>query len=460
MSNVLKNTFRIGLSCAVVCGIGWTYLALNPAEATKTETPTVVKTESSSIVKDARADIFGMSFADSGPTQKFTEALDKLGHEPPRVYDLNGNEMLFSTRITHKTPQELVREYQQEFVNKRVNSKMHMQTISQLMAMGTSGSNDRLQKMLDAGMRGEILPQKVSKDYMAMGGAIMRLPADEFKGQPLEAFKHDSKMLGQAYKVHIAAYKTCRGDMKLFNKMLLAEQNQPTEIAASAKKINKSATANTSCKSTGGGSCSQEQHDFEQLAQKTAALQKALKAQPDLYNCSAVRNASRSLAKQIMEDGQERIKALRYIEARRDQDSGLTSVTAMWTNSSFKSKNMMVGKYGFPKKARVRGDLPICPGCERTWNFGGNGHENAFTQDMLSTDNSVGMTSDFYMKEMVSKGWRLVDSSKKTHELMQEDNVASNQRYLRFARGERHMTLRVGYNHFSRRTEVFSTRSD
>ena len=204
MSNLLKNTFRLGLSCAVVCGIGWTYLALNPEQPKPTEQ--TIEPAKSSLAKDAKADIFSMSFADSGPTQKFTEALSKLGHEPPRVYDLNGNEMLFSTRITHKTPEELVREYQQEFVNQRVNKTMHMQSVNQLMALSTNGAQERVQKMLNAAMRCEILPQTISRDYMSMGGAIMRLPEDDHKGNPLEAFKHNSKLLGTAYGKFFAAY--------------------------------------------------------------------------------------------------------------------------------------------------------------------------------------------------------------------------------------------------------------
>lgn len=107
-STLIKNTLKLGLAGATIAGIAGLFLIMSPDGA---------GTES-------KADILDLELiAPQTKTQKFVAALDTLGHEKPRVYDYNGTQVFFSTRVTAEKPRELIKEYQQTFVTHGVNSR-------------------------------------------------------------------------------------------------------------------------------------------------------------------------------------------------------------------------------------------------------------------------------------------------------------------------------------------------
>jgi hypothetical protein len=136
-------------------------------------------TSPSGEVTRAEADIAMLNFAPRTPDQEFSEALKKLGHEPPRVYDYNGNTVYFSTNISRKRPDELLRDYQEEFVRQGVNEhifseKEQFNGDSILIDdFSPKGVDDPKTRLMESVLTGQMVPAEVSEDRMVMLGAMM-----------------------------------------------------------------------------------------------------------------------------------------------------------------------------------------------------------------------------------------------------------------------------------------------
>lgn len=458
MKKALFTTLRLGLTGATVAGIGWAFITLSPPKA---DTPV----QEQSLIQESQADIFGMSFAAPNRTQKFMESLERLGHEPPRAYDANGNSMFFSTAVTHKMPEQILREYQQEFVNQGLNSEIYTQSPFALLGSDEESTRDRAFKMLDAAMKGEMIPQIVSKDHVSIGGANMHLPEDEFADKPEETFGKKTDLVVKANEHYMRAYKLCRGDMAIYEQELEAQRKAKAEKAELSTlqditaRIDQAAQTNTSCNGSSGGMCSPESEALDQTSMQASALQEALAKQPELQSCPELQVAHRTMASSTFKDARQRIRALRYIEAIRDQNSQTTSVTAVWSDEDMDPKKFMTETFGYDKSAKVRGDFPVCPGCRRTWNFGGTSTEKDYITDTLVSGDSIGRVSEYYTRELNRQGWQLSDSSHKSAELMQVDGVRTPTRHLHFQRDGKFMTVRIGQDE-NGQTEILSNTSD
>lgn len=464
MKKTLHTTLRLCFTGLTVVGIGWAFLTLNPpspssiALSQEDQAPL-------SFVRESNADIFGMSFAAPDRTQKFMAALERLGHEPPRSYDANGNTMFFSSAVTHKTPEEVLREYQLEFLNQGLNSDIYTETSVSMFTSSQENALERAWKMVDASMKGEMIPQIVSRDYVAMGGANMLLPEDELQGQEDKQFAHNADVVTSTYERFLSAYKACNGDVQLLNNMI-AKQNddsqsanpQLEDVEALDVRMQKAANTSGSC-SDAGGLCSPELQAYNESSHRLTALRKAIEEQPHLQECSQVQTAQRLLVSSTFKDARQRIRALRYIEAIRDQNSQTTSVTAVWSDEDMDPKKFMTETFGYDKSAKVRGDFPVCPGCRRIWNFGGTSTEKDYITDTLVSGDSIGRVSEYYTRELNNQGWQLSDSSHKAAELMQVDGVRTPTRHLHFQRNGKFMTVRIGQDE-NGQTEILSNTSD
>ena len=78
-------------------------------------------------VKESQADIadIGLNLKPRNNTERFVDALERLGHEPARTYAYNGEPVYFSTASTRKRPREAMLDYQQELVNQGINEKIY-----------------------------------------------------------------------------------------------------------------------------------------------------------------------------------------------------------------------------------------------------------------------------------------------------------------------------------------------
>ena len=111
----LRNVLKLGVSGAFLTGIAASIVLFSPQQDQKNDQ------EVSLVVKESNADLAWFSPMNPGKTQRFAMALDELGHEPPRLYDLNNNEVYFSTRpVRGKNPREIMAEYQRKFVEVEV----------------------------------------------------------------------------------------------------------------------------------------------------------------------------------------------------------------------------------------------------------------------------------------------------------------------------------------------------
>lgn len=456
MSSFLSIAGRCSVAVGIVCAMGMGYVALSPEQAPSQleVTPNL----STLPVSEAHADVTMMSFLDFSPTQKFVKTLEQLGHEPPRVYDMNGNEVFFSTRVTTKSPQELLLEYQHEFVNQRVNTSLHTYPIDQMMMPSEKDNTEEVSDTVNAAMNGEIIPHSVSKDYLSMGGAIMRLPREDHDGDALKTWAFYAKQLSNQYDQTHRAYTQCQGDPELITIALKNYQTTPDDEAV---RTMQAAVKDGKCSQSATKTmCVQEKMEYDEAHNKVMAIKDAIDAQPALDNCSAMTASLRGTMQSALDDAKERIKAVRYIEANRDEETGLTNVTATWTNSSFKPKNMMTEKYGYPKDRKPRGETDICPGCTRSWNFGGNGTEHALVTDMITSPQPIGAVSAHYVRDMVNKGWTLDPASKKVQQLYEADGVRKGTQHLRFVRGTEHTAIMLSHDGRTNHTNITSTRSD
>lgn len=111
-------------------------------------------------VQESKADVWEIGMFERSNTQKFASSLKRLGHEPPRSYDVNGNKVFFSVRATNKRPLELVEEYQRTFVEEGLNTEEY-------------GFQKRANEKAERLLGGQILPLKMTNEVMTMGGVVV-----------------------------------------------------------------------------------------------------------------------------------------------------------------------------------------------------------------------------------------------------------------------------------------------
>jgi hypothetical protein len=152
MSRTLKITALLAASAALVCGLVWTVVVWTPGEG----------------VSSSQADIFDLFSAPDTPTARFQRALDHLGHEPPRAFDLNGNTVYFSINQLDKSPMQVLAEYQDEFAYQSLNRTSYT---SLSAALGEQGLEDML--------TGGVVPLRITPNYVTMGGGLAENGADD-----------------------------------------------------------------------------------------------------------------------------------------------------------------------------------------------------------------------------------------------------------------------------------------
>ena len=129
-------------------------------------------------IQRANADILSLSPVPLTNTAKFENSLEALGHEEPRVYNYNGNEVGFSTRyVRGMTPRRLVEQYQRAFVRQGLNEEAYLRrpgakldrSDPQYAQKAADATVDRAAAM----MSGQIVPLEVHDNYAAMGAGLI-----------------------------------------------------------------------------------------------------------------------------------------------------------------------------------------------------------------------------------------------------------------------------------------------
>lgn len=146
MKNKLVLSGKLAACGATIFAIGFALLTFGP------------KGE----VQESQADVWDFAIFERTSTAKFATSLERLGHEPPRAYDVNGNKVFFSVRsVERKRPLELVEEYQRTFVEEGLNTEQY----------GRPTKGGEFAKRL---MGGQIVPITMTRDKVVMGGGVVQ----------------------------------------------------------------------------------------------------------------------------------------------------------------------------------------------------------------------------------------------------------------------------------------------
>ena len=185
MTPAMKTTLKLTACTALVIGLGALFLLASPKQGG---------------LPVAEATIVDFDFmAPRTNTQKFAAALDLLGHEKPRVFDYNGTQVFFSTASFQKPPHDLIRRYQQTFVQEGVNSKMW--DVDDPIPTGEDAQKLALIHRAGAMLSGEIQVIHHDDDHVIMAGALIDqtapnalIPTGKQEGTTLEVEADFSKI--------------------------------------------------------------------------------------------------------------------------------------------------------------------------------------------------------------------------------------------------------------------------
>jgi hypothetical protein len=177
---VATSAAKLAVSGAVICAIAWSFLIFDSPQGD---------------VSKADADIFSLDvFAPHSENQRFMTILRDRGMEQPRSYNWNGNTLYYSMGSTDASPHEFLLDFQQELVEKGINKQAHTRL---LPAMSDSVSTSGMEAMRDPALKksatehlertndffsGGLVPIQISRDRVAMAGAISKDEADDAHG--------------------------------------------------------------------------------------------------------------------------------------------------------------------------------------------------------------------------------------------------------------------------------------
>ncbi|QDG51800.1 hypothetical protein FIV42_13915 [Persicimonas caeni] len=431
-----KNLLRILLTVGLVCGIAAAFLVLNPSSQ-----------DGGVGVESSQADVLWMTPFERTNTQKFAGALQDLGHEPPRAYNLNGNDVYFSTRTSHKSPELLLEEYQRAFVEHGLNSRMWMQSTDQFSRLrGSEAHKKRYAERSEAAINGEILPAVVNNDYMSMTGMVF--DKGDAEGETSERAIEMIDQIEQTTEKLSKLYAQCGGDPELVDKAAASLQQPPT-----GKKLGKAMSKRSSCDGGGPKVCSEWRVRLKAAQTELKAYTVAISEQPELRTCAALRSMDKDTAEKIATDFIERVEGYRSIEAFRDRQSGQTVVTASWSDEEFDMKAVLPDRY--EHEGQTDGPVPACESCRQAFNFAGSGGESPYSSNEFWSQESVDRVAVDYIQTLAAEGWELRDGEPIMQQLYgRMDAPAGVGKYLRFARGNKHITLHVRPDREHGRTAV------
>lgn len=392
-------------------------------------------------IAESTADVWDFTKFEETPQKKFARSLERLGHEPPRVFDNNGYTVFFSTRVSRKTPEQLVHEYQHTFVAEGVNREMHLTTPDDLADAPAPAQERYTQKRMQDTLTGEVLPFTANDKYMMMGGGLMR-------GAPInkaELSRHMDQQRRDNMDVVVQTlkqtYMQCGGD--------------PAKLDAKAREFAESGLGEgTHCR--GDGLCKSAEVPNDTRVQAMALKELLLENREDFQDCPLLGEAVKRIGGEQGFDSQ--MAGYRTVEAFRDPKAGTTSVTAVWTDEDFDARKAFPEKYG-NDAARPDG-LPMCRDCQATWNMGGNGRDDGYGTTLMHSDDSLGLVEDFYQTKLAEDGWEPVAGDIILNKIYDKvGNPVPDGRSLRYQRDGEYLRILLAKDDEHGRTNITITRS-
>ena len=171
----IVSTAMIGLKLAVagavICAIALTFVVLDVGGE----------------VRESQADIFDFGFGPKPNQVRFQESLSAMGHPEPQVFDLNGNIIHFSVSYHDGSPHDVMRRYQEDFVNRGLNDRVFLDL----------APRDEEQRMVTR-LTGGLAPIDIAENKVVMGGMLTKnkaltedhlLTEELIRSGPLERFR-------------------------------------------------------------------------------------------------------------------------------------------------------------------------------------------------------------------------------------------------------------------------------
>jgi hypothetical protein len=430
---------KLACTAGIVAGVGLAIITLSPGDDPSEGVG----------VSNSEADITWFSATGPTHTRRFADALERLGHNAPRLYTLNGNDVYVSDRTTRKSPTQVMRRYQHQFVTEGVNDRAYLKGTDQLRAGKMNKQKAAmLEEISRAVMNGSVVPRKVTDEKVTMFG-LLRDPDEQIDGPGDGADKVAEAADQLAGPVeHIPeVYERCGGD--------------PAVLKAARRQTDTASADGKSC-SGSGGFCSEELRQLRRRKRTLKAYSRAIIQQPNLESCPGLNRWMKDQYKRQGDQFADQIDAFRSIEATRDEESGQTHVTAVWSKRGMNMKTAMSGREGEERTQPMSGqDFPVCHSCESGWSFAGSGSEKSYANHVVWSDRSVPEVATEYARLMTQRGWsRRGTSFERARVRRALDVPDSSTQFLRFTRGKRHLTLRIRPNDSANRTEITAIRSD
>jgi hypothetical protein len=135
---------KLALAASSIVGIAWLVGVYQP----------------DGTVQESQADILDLSLIERSEEMRFADGLDELDHDAPQSLSINGNVVHFSMARHRKRPEQLMKEYQEEFVYQGLNK--HVYTPKNISEHSDDFWVD--------GFTGGLVPQMVTPDYASLGG--------------------------------------------------------------------------------------------------------------------------------------------------------------------------------------------------------------------------------------------------------------------------------------------------
>lgn len=399
---------KLGLSVAIVWGIAWGIVTFN------------VEGE----VDESGALIWDMSGFERSNTQKFASALKSLGHEPPRVYNYNGNDVYVSTRKTEKEPRRAVRDYQRTFVRKGLNEEVYdwMPPTKENLEKGID--NPRTQKRYEAMLSGQIIPQWVGDDYASMGGGLI-------KGQPETRKELDQQIiqakgteeLGETIDELEETFEACGYGENIDADSLVSSNAIPARASSSGKQC--------------GGP---RQPDAPAKAKRAATLKRMMSIASNhksiFTDCPEFQNFLAGLKREEQEKFNQKVfESFRSIEMFKPQSGGNTTVTAIWGDAGFDIDKALEEAPDDPK-------IPACPSCEHGFRYSSKPNSQSYVTNVYRSPKRPERLEQYYLDEMRSRGWTRTDSNIQLERVMRHvDGKFETSHHLGLKRQDEYMML-------------------
>lgn len=121
---------------------------------------------------------------------------------------------------------------------------------------------------------------------------------------------------------------------------------------------------------------------------------------------------------------EDSISAMRFVDIQRNRNSGMTTVTATWSQDDLNWRKLRNERDPLALDVSTDTSIPSCIGCERVMRFAGEGPESSYISNVFTGAGSIKQATDFYDRAMANRGWAVSDTSIAMENLMRQGHVS------------------------------------